>query len=54
MDKIVETPEPIKPAGDYTTWNPSDIWAVYDKDKVTKEIDAALDPSTQSLMELNA
>lgn len=54
MDKIVETPEPIKPAGDYTTWNPSDIWAVYDKDKVTKEIDAALDPSTQSLTELNA
>ena len=54
MDKVVETPEPIKPAGDYTTWNPSDIWAVYDKDKVTREIDAALDPSSQSLTELNA
>ena len=27
--------------GDYTTWNPSDIWAVYDKDKVNKAIDDA-------------
>ena len=23
-----------KPVGDYTTWNPSDIWAVYNKSKV--------------------
>ena len=30
-----------KPVGDYTTWNPSDIWAVYDKAKVNKEIDDA-------------
>jgi len=54
MDKVVETPEPIKPAGKYTTWNPSDIWAVYDKDKVVKEISKALDPARQSLVELNA
>ena len=38
--KTVKTNEG-KPVGDYTTWNPSDIWAVYDKAKVNKEIDDA-------------
>ena len=28
-----------KPVGNYTTWNPSDIWAVYDKKKVNDAID---------------
>tara|TARA_B100000508_G_scaffold88788_1_gene69141 strand:- start:1361 stop:2908 length:1548 start_codon:yes stop_codon:yes gene_type:complete len=28
-----------QPVGNYTTWNPSDIWAVYDKKKVNDAID---------------
>ena len=38
--KKVKTKEG-KPVGDYTTWNPSDIWAVYDKKGVNDAIDAA-------------
>ena len=30
-----------KPVGKYTTWNPSDIWAVYNKTAVNKAIDEA-------------
>ena len=52
--KVVETPEPIKPVGKYTTWNPSDIWAVYDKKKVQDQIKKNLNPKTQSLTELNS
>ena len=43
--------------GDYTTWNPSDIWAVYDKDKVNDAIDKAFandvgDPKLSTLNNL--
>ena len=52
--KTVKTNEG-KPVGDYTTWNPSDIWAVYDKTKVNKEIDEAfkLDKGDPKLSKLN-
>ena len=41
--------------GDYTTWNPSDIWAVYDKDKVNTAIDDAFkeDEGDPKLSKLN-
>ena len=44
-----------KPVGDYTTWNPSDIWAVYDKGKVNKAIDDAfkVDKDDPKLSKLN-
>jgi len=43
----------FKDVGKYETWNPSDIWAVKDKDKVKKEIDDAIDDRGQTLDELN-
>jgi len=44
-----------KPVGDYTTWNPSDIWAVYDKSKVNQQIDDAfkVDKGDPKLSKLN-
>ena len=44
-----------KLVGDYTTWNPSDIWAVYDKTGVNKAIDEAfkLDEGDPRLSKLN-
>ena len=52
--KKVKTKEG-KPVGDYTTWNPSDIWAVYDKAKVNKQIDDAFqkDKGDPKLSKLN-
>jgi len=52
--KKVKTKEG-KPVGDYTTWNPSDIWAVYDKSKVNKAIDDAFekDKGDPKLSKLN-
>ena len=52
--KKVKTKEG-NPVGDYTTWNPSDIWAVYDKDKVNKSIDDAFkeDKGDPRLSKLN-
>ena len=44
--------EPLKPLGTYETWNPSDIWAAYEMDKIKKEIDDNLKP-TIKLVELN-
>ena len=44
----------MKPVGDYTTWNPSDIWAVYEKTKVQQTIKDNILPKTQSLVELNS
>ncbi len=44
--------EPLKPLGTYETWNPSDIWAAYEMDKIKKEIDSNLKP-TIKLVELN-
>ncbi len=44
---------PSMPAGNYTTWNPSDIWAVKNMSKVKQQIDAALKPKPQHLAELN-
>lgn len=53
---INEKFKPLKPAGTYETWNPSDIWAVYDKPKVQKEIKEELGKkkNMKSLIELNA
>ena len=52
--KKVKTKEG-KPVGDYTTWNPSDVWAVYDKGKVNKAIDDAFgkDKGDPKLSKLN-
>jgi len=54
--KKVKTKEG-NPVGDYTTWNPSDIWAVYDKGKVNTDIDNAFkadkgDPKLSTLNNL--
>ena len=46
--------DPKTPAGDYTTWNPSDIWAVKNMSKVKSEITKALTNNKPAhLMELN-
>ena len=44
-----------KSVGDYTTWNPSDIWAVYDKKGVNDAIDEAFkaDKGDPKLSKLN-
>ena len=44
-----------KPVGAYTTWNPSDIWAVYNKSKVNTAIDDAFkaDKGDPKLSKLN-
>ena len=54
---IKKVKEGKKPVGDYTTWNPSDIWAVYDKTKVNLAIDKAFandvgDPQLSTLNNL--
>ena len=38
IKNVARSLDPLKPVGDYTTWSPSDIWAVYEMDKVKKEI----------------
>jgi hypothetical protein len=44
----------VKDVGKYETWNPSDIWAVKDKNRVKKQIDAALqEDGTATLSEMN-
>ena len=44
----------LKDVGKYTTWNPSDIWAVNNKSMVTKKInDAIQKDGQQTLTELN-
>ncbi len=50
MDRM-ERESGIK-AGNYTTWNPSDIWAVRGMDSVRKELDKALKVGT--LIEMNS
>ena len=49
MDKLKR--ESGSKAGNYTTWNPSDIWAVRGMDNVRKKIDKALKVGT--LIEMN-
>jgi len=45
----------LKEVGRYETWNPSDIWAVNNKDMVKKKIDDAIQKDgKQTLTELNA
>ena len=54
IKNVARSLDPLKPVGDYTTWNPSDIWAVYEKSKVQQRITKNISPATQSLVELNA
>jgi len=53
MKNLRRDHDPKIPAGNYTTWNPADIWAVKNMSKVKKDIDAALKPKPQHLIELN-
>ena len=53
IKNVARSLNPIKPVGNYTTWSPSDIWAVYEMDKVKKEIAKNINPKTQNLVELN-
>ena len=53
IKNVARSLHPIKPVGDYTTWSPSDIWAVYEMDKVKKDIAKNINPKTQNLVELN-
>ena len=44
----------LKDVGKYETWNPADIWAVKDKNKIKKDIDKAIqDDGSATLKELN-
>ena len=54
IKNVARSLDPLKPVGDYTTWNPSDIWAVYEKSKVQQRITKNVSPATQSLVELNS
>ena len=54
IKNVVRSLDTLKPVGDYTTWNPSDIWAVYEKSKVQQTIKDNILPKTQSLVELNS
>ena len=53
IKNVARSLDPLKPVGDYTTWSPSDIWAVYEMDKVKKDIKKNINPKTQNLVELN-
>ena len=53
IKNVARSLDPLKPVGNYTTWSPSDIWAVYEMDKVKKEIAKNINPKTQNLVELN-
>lgn len=53
MCETVET-DTGQPVGRYETWNPADIWVVKDKQKVKRDIDAAIQKDgTAKLFELN-
>ena len=45
--------KPLDLVKKYTEWNPADIWAVYEMDKVKKQIDKNITPKTSNVMELN-
>jgi len=54
MKNLRRDHDPNVPAGDYTTWNPSDIWAVKNMSKVRADITKALTSNKPAhLMELN-
>ena len=53
LEKVARSFNPTVDVGKYETWNPSDIWAVYEMSKVKKEILANITPKKQSLVELN-
>lgn len=53
IKNVARSLDPLKPVGTYETWNPSDIWAVYDLNKVKQEIKKNINPKTQNLVELN-
>ena len=53
IKNVARSLNPIKPVGDYTTWSPSDIWAVYEMNKVKELIKKNINPKTQNLVELN-
>ena len=54
IKNVARSLDPLIPVGDYTTWNPSDIWAAYDLPTIQKEIKKNLTPKTQNLVELNS
>ena len=53
IKNVARSFDPLKPVGNYTTWNPSDIWAAYDMPTLKKEITKNITPKTQNLVELN-
>ena len=53
IKNVARSLDPLRPVGNYTTWNPSDIWAVYEMDKIKKRIADNINPATQNLVELN-
>jgi|TARA_S200002703_G_scaffold156876_1_gene163451 hypothetical protein len=54
LNKVARSFNPEEKVGNYTTWNPSDIWAVYDMNDVKNKIKKNVTPATQSLAELNS
>lgn len=45
--------KPLDLVKKYTEWNPADIWAVYQMNKVKEEIDKNITPKTSNVAELN-
>ena len=53
LPRVVRDPLTQEKVGDYTTWNPSDIWAAYDLKAVQDEIKQCFPIDPQNVVQLN-
>ena len=53
LPRVVRDPLTQEKVGDYTTWNPSDIWAAYDLKAVQDEIKKCFPIDPQNVVQLN-
>ena len=53
LPRVVRDPLTQEKVGDYTTWNPSDIWAAYDLTAVQNQIKACFPIDPQNVVQLN-
>ena len=53
LPRVVRDPLTQEKVGDYTTWNPSDIWAAYDLKEVQRQIKECFPIDPQNVVQLN-
>ena len=53
LPRVVRDPLTQEKVGDYTTWNPSDIWAAYDLKAVQNQIKECFPIDPQNVVQLN-